>query len=102
MFGRRMVRGPGELGDVQAIFVAIDDQRHFGDVLFVEPEAGNAHASRPATQVPGALGQAGAEDLGLLVGLGGETAEDRAGSRGQGAGSREQHWNPTQVGRIRL
>ena len=77
MFGGRVIGGPRELGDVQIVFVAIDHQRHLGDILFVEPVAGDAHLRGPPPQMPRPLGQSRPEDLGLLPGLGRETAKDR-------------------------
>ena len=75
--GRAVVR-PLELGDVQAVLVAVDDQRHLGDVALVEPIAGDALPRRPAAQVLGPLRQPRAEQLGLLVGLLRQAAEGRA------------------------
>ena len=65
MLGRRAVVGPVELGDVQRVFVAIDHQRHFGDVALVDAVAGDAALRRPAAQVAGELAQAVGEFVGL-------------------------------------
>ena len=76
-----MLVGPLELGDVQAVLVTIDHQRHLGDVAIVKPVAGDAQPRRPAAEVPGPFGQPAAEDLRLLAGLGRQAAEGRLSPR---------------------
>ena len=84
VLGGRVLVGPLELGDVQAVFVAIDHQRHLRDVALVKPVAGDAQAGRPAAEVPGPLGQPAAEDFRLLPGLGRQAAEGRLRLGGRG------------------
>ena len=65
VLGRRAIVWPGEFGDVERIFVAIDDERHVGHVALVEPIARDAALRGPAAKVPGAVSQAVGELLGL-------------------------------------
>ena len=62
---RRAVVRPRELGDVQRIFVAIDDQRHVGHVALVQPIARDAALRRPAAKVPRPVPQSIRKLLGL-------------------------------------
>ena len=79
------------------IFVAVDHQRHLGDIAFVEPIASDASLSRPAPQVPGSFAQAVGEFFGLSRGFAFQTAKrwrrrSRSLSSGSSPGSCCSRW----------
>ena len=79
VLGRRVVVRPLILGQVQAILITIDHQRHLGNVAIVEPIAGDAQLRRPAAEVPGAFAQPAAKDIRLFEGLLRQAAKCRPG-----------------------
>ena len=68
---------PFILGDVQVIFITLDDKRDLGNVSFVDSKAGDSLPGWPSSKVPGALLQSTSKQLGLLASLFGDTSEDR-------------------------
>ena len=78
--GGSLVR-PGELGHVQRIFVAVNNERHFGHVPLVQPVARDAAFCGPAAEVPRAFSQPVREFLRLSFGGGQQTTKRGADFR---------------------
>jgi hypothetical protein len=89
MLGGGAVVGAIELGDVEGVFVTVDDQRHLGDVAFVDAVAGDAALGGPTAEVASEFFETVAELGGLAVGFFAKAAEGGTGaSRKIGRGTR--------------
>jgi hypothetical protein len=75
VLGRGSLVRPFILCDMERVFVAINDQRHLGDVALVEPVTGDPAFGGPPSQMAGALAKPVSELHGLACGLAAKTAK---------------------------